>query len=247
MDRDTALTRLQGIEADIAALHAEQARLLVLVASSAPVVEELLVLDPRPGHDDERVIRIEDAAREEIAAALRWSTAAAHARIDQARLLAGPLGGDGGGTGRWRDLVGPRRRHRGRRPPPRSPMVVLAGGACCVHRCVRAPAAAGAPDRPPRHPLDDAAGGQPGGDRRRRRGRVPAPEGGPLHAGRLPDRRARRHQHHRRAPGDGAGARSDGQGAGRGAAAGDAWLRGRASRGRPGVVGPAGRRAARAP
>ena len=91
MDRDAALTRLQGIEADIAGLHAEQARLLVLVASSAPVVEELLVLDPRPGHDDERVIRIEDAAREEIAAALRWSTAAAHARIDQARLLAGPL------------------------------------------------------------------------------------------------------------------------------------------------------------
>ena len=91
MDRDTALTRLQGIEADIAALHAEQARLLVLVASSAPVVQELLVLDRRPGHDDERVIRIEDAAREEIAAALRWSTATAHARIDQARLLAGPL------------------------------------------------------------------------------------------------------------------------------------------------------------
>jgi Domain of unknown function (DUF222)/HNH endonuclease len=91
MDRDSALTRLQGIEAEIAALHAEQAQLLVLVASSAPVVEELLVLDRRPGHDGERMIRIEDAVREEVAAALRWSTGAAHARIDQARLLAGPL------------------------------------------------------------------------------------------------------------------------------------------------------------
>lgn len=93
MDRDAALARVREIEAEHARLHAEQAALLVRIAGSSPIVEELLVHDPRPGRDEERTIRIADAAREEIAAYLRWSPATAHARIDEARLLAGPLSG----------------------------------------------------------------------------------------------------------------------------------------------------------
>ncbi len=92
MDRDAALARVRAIECEHARLHAEQAELLVLIAGSSPVVEELLVCDPRPGCDEERTIRIADAVREEIAAFLGWSPAQSHARIDEARLLAGPLG-----------------------------------------------------------------------------------------------------------------------------------------------------------
>ena len=163
MDRDSALTRLQGIEAEIAALHAEQAQLLVLVASSAPVVEELLVLDRRPGHDGERMIRIEDAVREEVAAALRWSTGAAHARIDLARLLAGPLTATAaalaageislGHVGAIAD--GARRfAHRWSSAPDER----AAFTAACA-----TPAGASAPHRSSREPLDDAAGRHEGG------------------------------------------------------------------------------------
>ena len=42
MDRDTALARLAAVEREMSALHAERADLLVAVASSAPVVEELV-------------------------------------------------------------------------------------------------------------------------------------------------------------------------------------------------------------
>ena len=53
------------------------------------MVDEFVLLSPVD--DRERVIRIEDAAREEIAAALRWSPVTAQARIDAARLLVGHL------------------------------------------------------------------------------------------------------------------------------------------------------------
>lgn len=91
MDPDIALARLVQVEAQIARLHAVQAELLVAVADPAPRIDEYLILDPRPGHDEEKLLRIEDAVREEIAAALRWSPATAQSRIDAARLLHGPL------------------------------------------------------------------------------------------------------------------------------------------------------------
>ncbi len=91
MDADEAITRLQDLERDFARLHARQAELLVAAASPERWVDEYLILDPRPDHDEERCIRISDAVREEIAAALHWSPAAAQVRIDRARLLCGPL------------------------------------------------------------------------------------------------------------------------------------------------------------
>lgn len=89
MDRDAALARLREIDAEVARLHAEQDRLLVEVAGSSPIVDELWVSDR--GSERERRIRITDAAREEIAAYLRWSPSYAQSRIDEGRLLAGPL------------------------------------------------------------------------------------------------------------------------------------------------------------
>lgn len=68
---------------------------LVAAAGPTEVVQEFLVLDRVSGSggmpDAERAIRIADVAREEVAAALRWSPSTAQHRIDDARLLAGPL------------------------------------------------------------------------------------------------------------------------------------------------------------
>ncbi len=80
---------LQQIERDIARLHAARAEALVAVASAERVVDEYLVLATES--DGEREIRITDACCEEVAAALRWATSTTHVRIDDARLLAGPL------------------------------------------------------------------------------------------------------------------------------------------------------------
>ena len=91
MDPDLAIARLREVEREMARLHALQAELLVAAASPEPRVAELLVLDPRPGYDDERLGRIADVVREEIACALRWSPSVAQSRIDAARLLCGPL------------------------------------------------------------------------------------------------------------------------------------------------------------
>ncbi|MDO8309742.1 MAG: DUF222 domain-containing protein [Actinomycetota bacterium] len=66
-----------------------ETRALVAAASGHRRVEEILVLDPVS--DSERTVRIADAVREEIAAALRLSPVTAQQRIDTARLLAGPL------------------------------------------------------------------------------------------------------------------------------------------------------------
>ena len=70
-----------------------QAEALVAAADPTPRVDEYLVLDPRPDHHEERLVRIHDAAREEVAVSLRMSPATAQHRIDHARLLAGPLAG----------------------------------------------------------------------------------------------------------------------------------------------------------
>lgn len=93
LDPDTAITMLQASERLVARLHAIQADLLVAAASGHPLTEEILALDPRPDRHEERRIRITDAVREEVAAALRWSPATAQSRIDEARLLSTPLSG----------------------------------------------------------------------------------------------------------------------------------------------------------
>ena len=77
------------LEREIARLQALQAEALVAVASPERTVDEYLLWDART--DEERLVRVEDAAREEIAAALRWSPAFAQSRMDIARLLHGPL------------------------------------------------------------------------------------------------------------------------------------------------------------
>lgn len=88
---DDAIIFLQ-IHERIAAWWASlQAEALVAAASPERIVEEFTLIDPRPGHAEERTIRIEDAVREEVAAALQWSPATTQSRIDTARLLAGPL------------------------------------------------------------------------------------------------------------------------------------------------------------
>ena len=91
MEPELALDLLLQVERDLARLHAVQVDLLVAVADPEPRSEQFLVLDPRPDHDEQRTVWIEDAVREEVAAALRWSPSVAQARIDAARLLHGPL------------------------------------------------------------------------------------------------------------------------------------------------------------
>ena len=79
-----AITFLQVHERVASWWSSIQAEVLVAAAGDEPVVEEFALLD-------ERTVRVEDAIREEVAAALRWSPVTAQHRIDTARLLAGPL------------------------------------------------------------------------------------------------------------------------------------------------------------
>lgn len=91
---DEAVTFVQVHERVAAWWASVQVDALVAAASSHEVVVELTVRAARAGDplaERERVIRIRDAAREEIAAAARWSASAAHHRITGARLLSGPL------------------------------------------------------------------------------------------------------------------------------------------------------------
>lgn len=88
---EDAITFLQVHERVAAWWASFQTDALVAAASPERMVEEFTLLDPRPDHDEERTIRIEDAVREEVAAALHWSPATTQSRIDTARLLAGPL------------------------------------------------------------------------------------------------------------------------------------------------------------
>jgi hypothetical protein len=89
---DDAVTFLEVLQRVQSRLHGVQAEVLVAAASPERMVEEYAILDPRPGHDEQRTVRIEDAIREEIAAALRWSPATAQARVDAARLMCSSLG-----------------------------------------------------------------------------------------------------------------------------------------------------------
>lgn len=62
---------------------------LVAAAGRVPTVDEFVLLDRLD--DSERSVRISELARDEIAAALRWGPMSTQSRIDQARLLVGPL------------------------------------------------------------------------------------------------------------------------------------------------------------
>jgi len=88
---EDAVTCLQIHERLTAWWASLQTEFLVAAASAEREVDEFTLLDRRPGHDEQRQIRIEDSVREEVAAAVRWSPSAAQDRIDTARLLAGPL------------------------------------------------------------------------------------------------------------------------------------------------------------
>ena len=85
-----SIETVMRLEREIARLQALQAAALVAVASPSRTMDEYVLWGARS--DEERLIRIEDAAREEVAAALRWSLPGAQNRIDVARLLHGPLG-----------------------------------------------------------------------------------------------------------------------------------------------------------
>ncbi len=82
--REDAVTYLQILERVSAWLASLQAEVLVAAAGIEPQVDEFAVFDGR-------TVRVEDAVREEVAAALRWSPVTTQHGIDTARLLAGPL------------------------------------------------------------------------------------------------------------------------------------------------------------
>ena len=84
-----SITTIQHLEREIARLYALQAEALVAVATHEPVVDEFALIDPVYARECQ--VRVEDAVREEVSAALRWSPSMAQSRIDEARLLLGPL------------------------------------------------------------------------------------------------------------------------------------------------------------
>ena len=88
---DDAITFLQVHERVTSWWASIQAEALVAAASPERVVDEFTILDPDDARAEERTIRIQDAVREEVSAALRWSPSTTQGRIDTARLLHGPL------------------------------------------------------------------------------------------------------------------------------------------------------------
>jgi hypothetical protein len=91
MSAEDAVTFTVVAERVMAWLSALQDEAILVAGSGHTQVQELLVLDPRPDRHGETRLRIEDAIREEIAAATRWSLNRAHDRLVQARLLAAGL------------------------------------------------------------------------------------------------------------------------------------------------------------
>ena len=83
-----AIDDLQRLERCIARLEAVRAGLLVEAADPVPRVEEFTV-ESADGQDrrSPRLVQIEDAVRDEIAAALRWSPSQAGMLIEEARQL----------------------------------------------------------------------------------------------------------------------------------------------------------------
>lgn len=89
LDASAAIDALERLQSLVAHLHAVQADLLIAAAGLEPRVDEFTLGSHLDGRPDvrQRTVRIIDAGRDEIAAALRWSNAFAYARIDEARLL----------------------------------------------------------------------------------------------------------------------------------------------------------------
>ena len=85
--------------------ESQQVPAMVAAAEAAPRVDEYRLLVQ--GSDEERLVRVEDAIREELACALRMSASTMQAEIDTTRLLAGPLAE----TGRAWELGQVTRRH----------------------------------------------------------------------------------------------------------------------------------------
>jgi hypothetical protein len=86
-----AVTYLQVHERVTSWWASRQVEAVVAAASPRALIEEFALLVQ--GSDEEVLIRVEDAIREELGSAVRVSPATAQHRIDAARLLAGPLAG----------------------------------------------------------------------------------------------------------------------------------------------------------
>ncbi len=84
-----AVRYLQAHERVTSWWASRQSAALIAAAGRTPSVEEFVLLDRLAG--TEREVRISERARDEVAAALRWGPVTTQSRIDQARLLTGPL------------------------------------------------------------------------------------------------------------------------------------------------------------
>ncbi len=84
-----AVRYLQAHERVTSWWASRQSAALIAAAGRTPSVEEFVLLDRFCG--TEREVRISERARDEVAAALRWGPVTTQSRIDQARLLTGPL------------------------------------------------------------------------------------------------------------------------------------------------------------
>ncbi len=84
-----AVRYLQAHERVTSWWASRQSAALIAAAGRTPSVEEFVLLDRLCG--TEREVRISERARDEVAAALRWGPVTTQSRIDQARLLTGPL------------------------------------------------------------------------------------------------------------------------------------------------------------
>ncbi len=84
-----ALRYLQAHDRVTSWWASRQSAALIAAAGRTPSVEEFVLLDRLCG--TEREVRISERARDEVAAALRWGPVTTQSRIDQARLLTGPL------------------------------------------------------------------------------------------------------------------------------------------------------------
>lgn len=91
LSADDAVTYLQLHDRVTSWWASLQPEALVAAAGPSVVVQEYLAVLGDAMTEQERTIRIADAAREEVAAAMRWPVPSAQRRIDHARLLVGPL------------------------------------------------------------------------------------------------------------------------------------------------------------
>lgn len=88
---DVAVSLVQAHDRQTSWWVSQQSAWIVAAADAERRIDEFVVVDRRRGHGAERTICIEDVAREELAAATRWSIPTAHVRIESARLTQGYL------------------------------------------------------------------------------------------------------------------------------------------------------------